>query len=215
MLGGIRMANPDVAAAMAVFAAACRYSENANAIREVDWHRASKFDCFSESDLLRETAWVVLCSGFRESIVKARFGYISLCFCDWESARVIVEAEPHCRITAKSAFGSEKKLSAIADVAYHIDKEGFALVKSAIEKDPITELQRFPQIGPITAYHLAKNLGLDVVKPDRHLARVSALLGFESPLEFCVAISRETGELKRVVDIVVWRYLADNPDMYR
>ena len=209
------MTSPDITAALEVFSAACRYSESGDVAGEVEWHRALKFENFSETDLLRETAWVVLCSGFRENIIRERFGYISLCFCDWESAREIVDAEPHCSITAKSAFGNEKKLLAIADAAAYIDREGFDLVKLAIQDDPIVELQRFPHIGPITVFHLAKNLGLDVVKPDRHLSRLATLLGFESPLEFCVAISRKTGETRRVVDIVIWRYLADNQDMFR
>ena len=39
---------------------------------------------FTESDLLREAAWVILCSGFREAVIRRMFDFISLCFCDWE-----------------------------------------------------------------------------------------------------------------------------------
>jgi len=38
-------------------------------------------------------------------------------------------------------------------------------------------LQQLPFIGPVTAFHLAKNLGIEAVKPDRHLCRLSKLLG--------------------------------------
>lgn len=44
---------------------------------------------FSESDLLGELAWVILCSGFRERVVRRIFGKISLCFFDWASAATI------------------------------------------------------------------------------------------------------------------------------
>ena len=37
----------------------------------------------------------------------------------------------------------------------------------------VNYLTTFDQIGPVTAFHLAKNLGLDVVKPDRPLVRMT------------------------------------------
>ena len=51
-----------------------------------------------------------------------------------------------------------------------------------------------------------KNLGFDVVKPDRHLLRLASSLGFDSPEELCAEIAYEFGEPAAVVDIVLWRY---------
>jgi hypothetical protein len=148
-------------------------------------------------------AWVVLCSGFRERVVRRVFDHITLCFCDWESASAIVDADPACRVAAMASFRNAAKLGAIAETAHHVHARSFASFKQAVLADPLTELQRLPHVGPITVWHLAKNLGLDVAKPDRHLARVSTQ-------HLCSELARKTGEQKKVVDLVVWRYLADN-----
>ncbi len=205
------MRKADLRGALLFFADASWYSSREEWRHEVKWQRNLQFASFTETDLLRETAWVVLCSGFSERIIRERFGYVSLCFCDWESAEAIVEADPICRICARSAFRNERKLAAILDIARRVYAEGFDAVRESIERDPITEFRKFPQIGPITTWHLAKNLGLDVVKPDRHLSRLAKKFGFKDAFEVCREISRVTGEPRSVVDVVMWRYLANNP----
>jgi hypothetical protein len=67
-------------------------------------------------------------------------------------------------------------------------------------------LRKLPFIGPVTSYHLAKNLGIDVVKRDRHLVRLAVHLGFSSAEEMCGAFGDQVGEPISVVDIVLWRY---------
>lgn len=79
---------------------------------------------------------------------------------------------------------------------------------------PLTEIQRSPHIGPVTVWRPGKNLGLDVAKPDRHLTRVSLALGFHDAEQFCTAIARAIGERRKVVELIVWRYLADNPHAF-
>jgi hypothetical protein len=64
--------------------------------------------------------------------------------------------------------------------------------------------------GPVTVWQLAKNLGFDVPKPDRHLVRIAEQLGFSSPSQLCGAIADVSGEAVKVIDLVIWRYLADN-----
>jgi hypothetical protein len=106
------------------------------------------------------------------------------------------------------------KLGAIVAAALHVNRQGFAAFKQAVLAAPLTELQRLPYIGPVTVWHLAKNLGLDVAKPDRHLTRVSLALGFHDAEQFCTAIAKVIGERRKVVDLIVWRYLADNPHAF-
>lgn len=48
------------------------------------------------------------------------------------------------------------------------------------------DLTRFGFIGPITKFHLARNIGMtDFVKPDLHLERMAKYWGYESCLEMC------------------------------
>ncbi|MFA9441687.1 hypothetical protein ACDA63_18820 [Uliginosibacterium sp. sgz301328] len=198
-------------AAMHFFSKACSYMEQAGLSDEVVWQREADFTEFTESDLLREHAWVALCSGFRESAVRRVFDYVSLCFCDWESAEAIVSAGEICCTTAALAFANRIKLQGIFSTAKHINNVGFHEFKQSVQPDPINRLQALPFIGPVTSWHLAKNLGLDVAKPDRHLVRVSERLGFRSADDLCRELAATTGEQAKVVDLIVWRYIADNP----
>lgn len=175
---------------------------------EIEWQREVSFSSFSESDFLRETAWVILCSGFRESTVRKNFDYISLCFCDWETAKDIVENQRSCVLTASSAFKNDRKLNAIIKVAETVYEEGFSRYKRSVQKKPIQKLQELPFIGPITSWHLAKNLGLNVAKNDRHLARMAFNWGYSDAHEFCSYISKLTGEPTSVVDVILWRFAA-------
>jgi hypothetical protein len=201
------MANTTLA--LKIFADAMRHVERRESHREVEWQRGIHFRDFSESDLLRRSAWVILCSGFRVSTVEQIFNHISLCFCDWESAHAIVSTYPACRDAALASFGHQSKLNSIVEIARRVHREGFYAVKRKILCDPIGELQTFPYIGRVTAAHLPKNLGWDVAKPDRHLARFSEHLGFSSVWDLCNTIAASTGEAVNVIDLILWRYLSD------
>ncbi len=180
---------------------------------EADWQRQRLHAGFTEEDLLREAAWVVLCSGFRESVVRNVFDYVSLCFCDWESAEAIARHKSLCIETALHQFKNRRKISAIAEIAEIICEAGFDRVHAELYDDPIEKLQALPFIGPTTSWHLAKNLGFNVAKNDRHLARLAVGNGFADAHTLCALIAQETGELAGVVDIILWRYavLATNP----
>ncbi len=91
--------------------------------------------------------------------------------------------------------------------------EGFGKIRAKIASSGVAFLQTFPSIGPITSDHLAKNIGLDLVKPDRHLTRLSQAAGFTSPVDLCRAIADLTGDKLAVIDIVLWRYATIRPDL--
>ena len=73
--------------------------------------------------------------------------------------------------------------------------------------DKLAFLESMPWIGPITKYHLAKNFGLDVVKPDRHLVRIADAHGSD-PHTLCEEIAQVTGDRIGTVDVVLWRAAA-------
>jgi hypothetical protein len=195
--------------ALETFGRAREYVRSSNLLWEAEWQRTRRPSQFTESDLLREAAWVILCSGFREAVVRRSFDYISLSFCDWESAGAIVASASACRASALALMRNAKKMDAIVTVARRIENLGFARLKRRILRDPIVELQEFPFIGPVTSLHLAKNLGFEVAKPDRHLVRMARTLGFRDAQELCESIGRACDEAVHVVDIVLWRYAAN------
>jgi hypothetical protein len=199
----------DTTLALNIFADAMKHIAQRGSNREVEWQRSVDYRDFGESDLLRQSAWVVLCSGFRVSRVEQIFDHISLCFCDWESAHAIVSTFPACRDAALASFRHRSKLDSIVEIARRVNQEGFQAIKRKILCDPISELQTFPYIGRLTAAHLAKNLGWDLAKPDRHLARFAEYLGFSSVRDLCNTIADATGEAVNVIDLILWRYLSD------
>ncbi len=173
---------------------------------EMTWQLKREFAAFTETDLLREAAWVILCSGFRESVVRRRFDQISLCFCDWESAAEICNSAQQCRATALAAFGNRKKIDAILGTATIVSRIGFLQFKEKILQDPIRSVQMLPFIGPVTAFHLTKNLGYSTAKPDRHLVRLADALGYPDVHQLCGTLAEATGDPVQMVDVVLWRY---------
>jgi len=83
---------------------------------------------------------------------------------------------------------------------------GFGARVIVTEIDPINALQQFPYIGPATSYHVAKNIGFPVAKPDRHLCRFAELSGYQNPSDLCQALAEYIGDPIAVVDIVLWRF---------
>jgi hypothetical protein len=173
---------------------------------ELHWQANLSGTLFLESDFLREYAWVVLNSGFRESVIRKHFDFISLCYCDWQSAQEIHELGDLCCAAASAAFGNMKKLRAITHTAGLVHRMGFERLRSRLLEDFFGLAPTLPFIGSITARHLAKNLGIEAAKPDRHLVRLAARFGYCSVDEMCWTISDVTGDSLSVADIVLWRF---------
>lgn len=167
----------------------------------------------SESEFLRELAWVILSAGIAESVIRKKFPEISECFYDWKSARQISDNSATCIANALVHFRHEGKIRAIATAALKItNAESFESFWERIMSDPLRELRCFSYIGPVTAFHIAKNMGVKVAKPDRHLVRLARANGFESVGDFCGTIAHYLGEDVRRVDSVLWRFATIHRD---
>lgn len=177
---------------------------------EIDWQADLDFECVSETDFLREAAWVILTSGFSESIVRGRFPAVSRAFHFWCSAAHIAAHRQHCERSALDVFGNRRKIRAILSIVEGVARNGFPTIKAELRVRKIQFLRELPYIGPVTAYHLGKNLGLDVVKPDRHLVRMAHKTGYECPRAMCSAVADIVGDPISVIDIVFWRYATLN-----
>lgn len=74
--------------------------------------------------------------------------------------------------------------------------------------DHVAYLIELPWIGGVTAYHLAKNLGVDVPKPDVHLERLAQREG-TTTFKLCRRLARHTGYRVATIDSILWRACAD------
>ena len=173
---------------------------------EIDWQADVTLDNTTETDFLRESAWVVLSAGFRESVVRKVFPAVSDAFLHWHDAKQICTRLERCTRDGLAVFGHRGKIDAICQIITVVAISGFEDVKLRVQKRGVGFLKELPYVGPVTAYHLAKNLGLAVAKPDRHLVRIAQAFGCRSPAELCAIVSKEVGDPASVVDLVFWRY---------
>src|SRR5437016_4325063 len=104
MIGNHRAARLYVDAKLAVIGAGFGW--------ELLWQRKQGTEQLTESRLLREIGWVVLCAGMREAVVRAKFPAISGCFFDWQSASAIDTATEVCVSRALSIFAHRPKIRA-------------------------------------------------------------------------------------------------------
>jgi hypothetical protein len=179
---------------------------------EIDWQDDVDINLLTETTFLREAAWVVLSAGMAERVVRSVFPRITDSFYGWTSASSIVRDSEGCRRKALRVFRHNGKVSAILEIARRVYSLGFTEVHGRIIRNGTEFLGTFPYIGKVTAFHLAKNLGIDVAKPDRHLTRVSTLLGFSDPSDLCALLAEELAEKRAVVDLVIWRFATVCPE---
>lgn len=108
--------------------------------------------------------------------------------------------------SASTAFGHPGKAKAI-DAIW---KRRVALYRKLNKADDLIAFcATLPWTGPITKFHLAKNLGADVAKPDVHLNRLAEPEGVTAQ-ELCDRLATETGYRAATVDLILWRACANN-----
>lgn len=153
---------------------------------EIRW--ASSIEpCGGPMEFASEAIWVILNSGMKEQVARGIWTRMQ---------RVLVRGE-----SASTVFGHAGKCSAI-DTIWGGMVDLFADFEAADDK--VAWCETLPWIGSITKYHLAKNLGVDCCKPDRHLIRM-AEWGDETPDQLCARLAAATGDRIAAVDTVLWR----------
>jgi len=153
---------------------------------EIEWAKNIE-PCKSCLKFAWEAIWTIICSGMKAQVAR---------IIERRVYNAIYDVLP-----VYSAFKHKGKAAAIEYIWGN--REG--LFKEYYKaEDKLEYLKTLPWIGDITKYHLAKNLGLDVIKPDRHLVRIAAQYN-TTPLEMCQKLSRETGHKLALIDTVIWR----------
>ncbi len=151
---------------------------------EIAW--AQTVQPVTDADIFwREFAWVVLNSGMKAQVAAGI----------WQRVRPTVENGG----SAAEVFGHKGKAAAIDAVYAH---RGERLAEYLAAADKLAYLRGLPWIGDSTCYHLAKNFGHDVAKPDRHLVRIA---GAEGVHALCARLARASGDRVATVDLVIWR----------
>lgn len=173
---------------------------------EIIWcENRPPFEKMDQRAFLCEYAFVVYNSGMKYSVIHGKWVLLTDAF-HLFVPHMIVSFEKEVREKVLTIFGHKQKVEAVIIVAKKIVKEGFEHIRSLIIENPLKYLESLPFIGPVTKYHLARNIGFDFVKPDRHLVRLAEKYNM-SPEELCNQIHKETRRRLGVIDVVLWRFM--------
>lgn len=151
---------------------------------EIEIVRSRRFAFADEEDFLHQYIYVVLNAGISNKAAESMYH-------DFTDRGI--EAINH---------DGKRTSIGLALIKY---KEWFETLQKKKPEHRLPYLETLPWIGKITKYHLARNLGIDVAKPDRHLLRVAEKFGYTDIQEMCRQVSKRTGDRIGVVDVVIWR----------
>jgi len=173
---------------------------------EIDWcDNRIAFENCDERRFLLEYGWVVFNSGMRNKVISDKWKDLTKAFHYFVPFQILVY-EDKVRKEALAIFGNKRKVDAIISTAKKIVNEGFEKsMRAKIEHLTLEYLDSLPMIGEVTKYHLARNLGFDYVKPDRHLVRLATKYGM-TPFQLCYLIHKKTGRRLGTIDVILWRF---------
>ena len=160
---------------------------------EMDWARRVNFSECTPIRFFSEYVWTVLNSGFRYAVASKFYKRFIGSGCSPETCQV------------DTLMRNKGKRKAISEAQEHY-KQWFQKLRELPDATRLEFLDSLPFIGPVTKYHLARNLGLDYAKPDVHLARLAKRYGFDDVNEMCATIASKVRERVGVVDLVLWRF---------
>jgi hypothetical protein len=137
-----------------------------------------------------EAIWVICNSGMKHTVAR------------------IIQSRVNAALRAGTPVFDVFKHAGKAQAMETIDRDRERLFAEFLAaEDKLAYCETLPWIGGITKYHLAKNYGLDVAKPDVHLQRLADLEGTTAQA-LCERLAPELGWRIATVDLVIWRACA-------
>lgn len=160
---------------------------------DVAWSESIRPPADAEA-FAREAIFVICNSGMKNTVARRIF---DRCMMALEAGHPVLDVFGH--------FGKVKAMEAI-----WADRMVLLSMYRGCADDPtrLEMLEALPWIGKITKYHLAKNFGMNVAKPDVHLQRLADREGCTA-MALCVRLGMEAGLRAATVDVVLWRACAN------
>lgn len=176
---------------------------------EVDHFRQLKFEHVDGNFFFTEYAHCVYASGWKWSNVDKYWSQLTRAYRDWDYIEVSKNAD-EVRRHALAIINHPKKVDAILSCARKMESGGWPDFKHWLElMDLLVAPGKLGYIGPATRYHLARNIGADVAKPDRYMLDIAHDHGYPETgagvHALAERISQLAGERIGVVDAVLWR----------
>jgi hypothetical protein len=153
---------------------------------DIDWSEALRPP--ASPDAFGEAAVYVICNSGMRNTVALRI--VAACMGALRDGR-----------TAASVFGHSGKAAAIDHIwAERADLFG----QFTAADDKVSFCEALPWVGPVTKFHLAKDLGVDAAKPDVHLERL-ARAERTTTAKLCARLAKQTGYRVATIDTILWR----------
>jgi hypothetical protein len=163
----------------------------------------------SDRDLLQEYGWVVACCGLTAKAILPRWERLGAVLGHWAPAQAA--AAPRHEVLA--VLANRRKIDAIQGLAADLAREPGQMQRLAAKpvKEVLAWMSTLPFVGANNRYHLARNLGWDVIVKNGPVPRLAGMLHTTAE-QLCEGIAAETGERLRVVDLVLWQWGNDVGD---
>ena len=151
-----------------------------------------------------EYAHCVYCSGFNVRIVWMKSDALREAYYDYDPVKVAANPdEVRRKAMKKTCIRNKRKVDAIikaAPIINQLEWPGF-LYKA---RGNFNVFKTLPYIADVLKYHLARNIGFNVIKPDVHIKRLAKYYGLD-PFKMCDMLSESTGLPRHTVDSILWR----------
>lgn len=157
---------------------------------DITWSEACT-DPVNAEHFALEAIYVICNSGMKNTVARRIYERVRAALREDESASTV--------------FGHKGKAAAIDHIWAHQETLYFDFLMA---DDKVAYCETLPWIGGITKYHLAKNFGVDVAKPDVHLQRLANRESCTAQA-LCERLAKETGLRAATVDVVLWRACAN------
>ncbi len=163
----------------------------------------------ADRDFLSEGIWAILNAGMKEALIRKKWPSIENAFLGFDAAAIVADAEG-CYERGLAIIRHPGKMGAAVEMARVVAEKSPIrnYLATLNEKELLDFLGSLPFIGKVTRFHLARNIGVDVTKPDIHLTRITAAAGYASPDALVTAMCSLNGERKGVTDFVLWYWAA-------
>lgn len=145
-------------------------------------------------DFAQEAIFVICNSGMKNTVARRIF---DRCMMALHAEHPVLDVFKH--------FGKVKAIEAIWSDRVVLLSMYRGL---ATDAERLEMLAALPWIGNITKYHLAKNFGMNVAKPDVHMQRLADREGC-SVQAMCERLAADVGLRAATIDVVLWRACAN------
>jgi hypothetical protein len=154
----------------------------------------------------QEYIWVAYVPGLSAAIIAKKWAALTNAIGPWDMLEPSADFEPTME-RLRPVLANERKARAVVWVREVMRVYGWDSFKP-LYLDDLESLTKLPMIGPITRFHLARNLGFDVAKPDIHLERLAKQYRFDGTEDLCSRVADYSGLRVGAVDFVLWAYCA-------